>query len=148
MEEIFIYLGYSCQTYFFMHTQFNPDLSKKTVIVMSGQIYNCMIHDQMIKFNDKVVVYNIMKNNKHIAVIIDHDTFQPMEYPVNLLENMLIRLIAIERNHSNFCIKTDGSKYEMYEFNESLPTRHLAKTDVHIDKIKYLICTKEINYLN
>ena len=36
----------------------------------------------------------------------------------------------------------------MYKFNEPLPSSHLARTDVHIDKIKQAICTKEINYLD
>ena len=113
---------------------------------MSGQIYNCMINDKRIAFNDKVVVYNVMKNNIVIPVIVNHLTFTPIEYTIDNLKNMLVKLFAMERNNKNMCIKTNGLKYEIFEFDRPIPVAIIQHRDIHIEEICQIICKKEINY--
>ncbi len=152
MDEIFIYLGYLSRTHFFFHVLYNE---KNDYLEMSGQIYHMMIQETMIKENDNIVIWNIVKRNTFVT-ILNHIRFQQMIYTDDILKNTFIHLLQALREEG-MAIKYDGEKYLMYKLDEkkikyifNLNIRQeivKESNDIKIDKIDYITIIKPIDYL-
>jgi len=148
MSEVFINMDYNSNTFWFVHTQHDSDLTDETVIEMCGQSYNCMIHQKQIGYNDKMVVFNIMRDGRIIVVIINHKTFPNMIYPRKFLKNTLIKLFSLtDQTNEVITIMTDGKKYDFYKLNTTLSLNNLKIKKLNIDSVHKILCMKDIDYL-
>ncbi len=152
MEELFIYLGHISYTHFFIHTQYAKNIQEDEIEQMSSQIYNMMIHETMIKINDKVCIFNVDINKNFVHVVItNHFTFKETKYDKESLKLAFKRLIQAKRSEI-MTIKYDGEKYLLYEFPGQLPATDKSIVDnifvkSDINKISYNISIKPIDYI-
>lgn len=73
-----------------------------------------MIHETMIKYNDKVVIFNVYVDGKIDVVIINHHTFPTMKYSTESLKHIFHRLMSLKRKlENNMIIKHDGIKNDI-----------------------------------
>lgn len=91
-REIFVYLGRKDGVHYFSHTVHNK-MDLLNIHNLSGQIYNCMIHNKMIKKNEKVIVFNIWNMEIHCTLITHIDT-SSYQYNINDFENNYMLLLA------------------------------------------------------
>ncbi|BCS83588.1 hypothetical protein QLL95_gp0535 [Cotonvirus japonicus] len=148
MDDIYIYLGYVDSTYFYIHLIQNPNLTLDEIIDMSGQIYNVMINETMIKFNDKVIIFDFSSDDKIHTIVINHINFEDKIYPIKDLKKIMRKLLKIKRpDETKMIIKYNGINYEVYEFNGELPTFNVNINSINIETINYVHCVKSINYL-
>lgn len=144
--EIFIYLGFTSNTHFFMHTEFRYD----NIEYMCCQVYNTMIHETMIRQNNKVIVFNFMKNGLVIVVTCNHVSFPDMKYYRDDLSRVFKRLLTADRRKTAKCmaIHCDNEKCLLYESNGDLFQNKLLPTEeLKIDEVKYVATNKSIPYL-
>lgn len=148
MKEIFTYLGYSYFTHFFVHTQLES-INEKILAVRCGQVYEEMLDEGIIKYNEKSVIYNIMPNNKIIAVVTNHVTFDHMDYDKQNLEDIFDGIVSTPRDVL-MVVKYDGKKYDTSHIKDQKKVQTVAKTleglpRLSIENILYTVTVKSID---
>lgn len=129
--EIYIYLGFQQNTFFFLHTITNHDEFENQI---SHHIHNCMINQGLIHdSNTETIVFEVDPvNNTTNAVTISHvdNTHGAAEYDEENLGQQLKRLLSVERQEQpvlNFVYDYNIKGYLTYEIPFKIPTIDSAK---------------------
>jgi hypothetical protein len=146
--EQYIFFGDQDDTLFFLHTIYDYALFKDQRFGgISNQLYNCLIHDKfIISPNKNVIIYEINLNKKIINVIsIQHEKGIFVEFDKENLENQLIRLVNLERNHEIYVVlfnyKIGG--FQTYIITDLyLPSPNITNFNNNLTDIEYVITTK------
>jgi hypothetical protein len=147
---LFVHLGFSCNTHFFLAV-YKYD---EQIIDISGQIYNCLISEEMIKNNDQVIIFLINSNSNSKKPIIIHHifhlNFKIMIYIIEELESIFKKLISIDRKHDVLLFLYDSNKnaYIAHEIDGSLLSYLKLFKNKNL-KFRFIetITTKSIDYL-
>lgn len=163
--EAFVYLGKIDPLHVFLHnkSKYMEKMSKEDEEKMCTDIYCTMIHETMIKRNEKVLILNVDQTQKtNMASYIDHISFKPMKYTKECFETALFRIITAERsiNDNVMVIKAiiendKAIRFELMESKENIlfQTFKTVKDkikkveDVSIKSIDEFIVIKPIPYL-
>ncbi len=155
--ETFIYLGMIKPLHMFLHTKSKcmEKMSKEDEEKMCGDVYCAMIHETMIKHNEKVLILNIDPITKtNNASYIDHISFINMEYKKEDFENAFFRVLNSKRSDV-MVIKAfiENDKVIRYETVENV-SPSILKTmedkkvdDILFNSIDEFIVLKPIPYL-
>ncbi len=163
--EIFIYLGKSQSTHFFLHYIGGGGdvMSSDAMYRMCGQIYNAMIHNQQIMKDDKMVIYNLSADEKILPVLVDHVSFIHMDYPLDRLKHMLNRLITVERKIGDpimiiksMVVNGEAGASACYEVPltsdlvgcfEEYKRKKIGDTEIALEPLVRFLSNKPITYL-
>ena len=119
-SEVYIYLGCRSFVHFFMHTVCGQ-LPDDTLMELAGGIYGCLIHEERLQMNEKVVVFNIRAAGI-LPVCVNHAAFATIEFPAGSLESTFRDLFAVDRSADNTVLSIEAklaqgkpSAYYSYE---------------------------------
>ena len=91
-----------------------------------------MIHQTMIKSNNKIVVYNFMKNGSIIVTTCNHISFPTM--------------ISVSREET-MVISYETDKYMLYELAGSpVTTSNIPKDEIKHIKTRKLLSSLDLNF--
>jgi len=146
--EMYIYLGFSNNTYFFKHYIYNKNKFNNEI---SRQIYNILIKDKFIQdHNENVIIYEFDNETCNIISIQHRNKKNISRYDNNNLELYFRRLENINRKDNDiYAIKYDYEKkiylsYVLDDINITDTLRDDYKIDIIIKKIDYILTLKEI----
>jgi hypothetical protein len=94
---LFIYLGYISKTHFFCAV---CNLQEEDSIRIGSQIYNCMIHETMIKQDDQMIIFIGIEKEIIITLHLTHKSFKSMKYDLEELKEIYNKLLSLERKHT------------------------------------------------
>lgn len=145
-SEIFVYLGFSTDTFFFIHEVHDK---KKYSDDIPIQIYNCMINETMILDKKQTVcVYDVYDDGKVKVIITEHEKRKAIYYKDDLSE-VLKELLRAKRDKVTLVFEYiyDKNCYMTYEIPVKFPEMdNLQK--VNVNKIIYSLSLKPIEYLD
>ena len=146
-SELYIFLGFSNNTYFFIHTVKSKDKYKNDI---SFQIYNMLISETMIKNpNEVVMIYDVHEDKTNLIVTKHMNSKIDYIFGKDEIGDYLHKLLTSERNDT-MIIEYDYNEnvYKMYEFGYDT-NKHINKSieKVTINNVIKTITTKEISYL-
>ena len=166
IDEIFTYLGrrqiaensvgnIHC---FFHRIMQDPKYGNDEPILLCGQVYNCLIHEQMIDTNDAAIIFNMIHDKpKILPVLVTHANFNDIEISSEQLVDLFNDFMAVERNDKDIIIikaVMKNRKPVMLNFCE-MPLlqiqkdcfKQLSATNDMFLPLERMLCIKPIPYL-
>lgn len=146
-SEIYIYLGFQDNTYFFVHFIYNNNFTNE----ISYQIYNVMFNSKIFEnksITDNVIIYEFNDEKCNIISIHHINNVHKMEYEKDNLEDFFDTIKNNEKNEL-YIIKYDYSLDSYFTYildNEDLIDSYLEfknkEFDITIDNIYYVVTSK------
>ncbi len=147
-SEIYIYLGFYNNTYFFKHHIYNKNEFKNEI---SRQLYNILIKDKFIHdHNENVIIYEFDNEECNLISIQHRNKNNISKYNNYNLELFFRRLVnANKKDNDIYAIKYDYEKkvylsYVLDNINMIDNLKDEQKIDIIIKKIDYIVTSKEI----
>ena len=117
MEELFIYIGYSNRTHFYIHNIYNTNTKNEEILRTNIELYNFMINEMMIQKNEKIFVINLGKDNSLLTVSVNHSLFDKVIYDNEKLDYILHELRELK--HDNLMVIKYDEESDFYEYYET-----------------------------
>ena len=120
------------------------------ILEMSTQVYNLMIKEMMISKNDKIVIFNLLRNAEIVIVVVDHINFERVYYEEDLLKQYFISMMNNESITDIMVIAYNGEGYLLYEMDFSFTDENRLSLNDIKDKNTYIyecLTTLPIGYL-
>lgn len=96
--EMYIHLGLLNYVHYFLHTHYDAHTPEE-LAQMTGDVYNCMIHKEMIYSEEKLVVFHqAASGGKLRPIYANHAAFRTMKIPTEDLKGVYVRLMELDRS--------------------------------------------------
>jgi hypothetical protein len=98
MSEIYIHMGHTKNTFFFIHRVSDQIKYNELSFPLDSQIMNCMINESMIENDTKRCIIFTIDNLVTKATIITHINGEQLIYDDNNLSNILLKCVGALAN--------------------------------------------------